>query len=166
VHWYCASCGSEHDDLPLDWAFDAPVYWEGPRADGDRLDRDVCVWTDDDARQSFFVRGVLELPVVGSDDVFAYGVWSSLSRESFERTVERWDVPDQSDEPPSFGWLSNAIPDFPGSLNLPLSVVPRGADLRPRLELHDGAHPLVAAQRNGVTIDFVRSVAERHLHPV
>jgi hypothetical protein len=150
----------------MDWAFDAPVYWEGPQGDADQLGPDLCIWTDDDGRENFFVRGVLELPVIGSDDVFAYGVWSSLSRESFERVVAQWESPERSGEAPYFGWLSNAIPDFPETVNLPLSVVTRDLELRPAFELHDGEHPLVAAQREGVTMDFVRSVAQRNLHPV
>jgi hypothetical protein len=156
----------EHDDLPLDWAFEAPVYWEGPRGANDFLDADLCVWTDDAGRESFFIRGVLELPVVGSDQVFAYGVWSSLSEDSFRRVVELWEDPLRVEEPPYFGWLSNSIPDFPDTLNLPLSVVTRDLELRPTFELHDGGHPLVTAQRHGVTLDFVREIAEKNLHPV
>jgi hypothetical protein len=156
----------EHDDLPLDWAFDAPVYWEGPRGENDYLDSDLCVWTDDGGRENFFIRGVLELPVVDSADVFGYGVWSSLSEDSFRRVLELWEDPARVDEPPYFGWLSNAIPDFPDTLNLPLSVVTRELELRPCFQLDDGDHPLVVAQREGVTLDFVRAIAEKNLHTV
>jgi hypothetical protein len=166
VRWACATCGVEHDDLPLDWAFDAPLYWEGPRGENDELSPDLCIWTDDDGRENFFIRGVLELPVIGSGDVFAYGVWSSLSEDSFRRVVEMWEDPKRTEEPPYFGWLSNAIPDFPDTVNLPLSVVTRELDQRPCFELHDGDHPLVAAQREGVTLDFVFGIAAKNLHPV
>lgn len=166
MRWACATCGVEHDDLPLDWAFDAPAYWEGPRGENDRLDADLCIWTDDDGRENFFIRGVLELPVVGSSDVFAYGAWSSLSEESFHRVVELWENPTRLKEPLYFGWLSNNIPDFPDTLNLPLGVATRALELRPFLELHDGDHPLVVAQREGVTLDFVRGIAEKNLHAV
>src|SRR5215217_3550532 len=47
VRWLCSRCGEEHEGLPLDWAFDKPAFWEGPRADGDELTEDTCVWTDD-----------------------------------------------------------------------------------------------------------------------
>jgi hypothetical protein len=150
----------------MSWGFDAPAYWEGPRGERDEINDDLCIWTDDGGQENFFIRGVLELPVVDLDQVFLYGVWSSLSEESFTRAVELWDDPRRIDEPPYFGWLSNQIGDFPDTVNLPLSVVTRELEQRPCFELHDGNHPLIAAQREGVTVDFVRGIAEKNLHLV
>jgi hypothetical protein len=99
----------EHDDVPLDWAFDAPAYWDGPRGENDNLVPDLCIWTDDGGTETFFIRGVL---------------------------------------------------------NLPLGVLIRALGERPCFELHESDHPLVAAQRKGVTMDFVQEMAERHLHAV
>jgi hypothetical protein len=164
VRWYCAVCGAEHDDLPHDWAFQAPAYWDGPRSEEDELTPDVCVWTDDGGDRCYFIRGLLTLPVRDGEQDFVYGVWSSLSETSFKRVAELWDDPRRVDEPAYFGWLSNSIADFPETLNLPLDVVTAELDLRPQLVLHDGDHPLVGAQREGVTLDWVREVAARHLH--
>ena len=163
MRWYCATCGAEHDELPLDWAYDAPQFWDGPRGENDRLGADFCIWTDDDDRECYFVRGVLELPVLETEETFAYGVWSSLSKASFDRLTDTWDDQETPSGGTYFGWLCNALPEFPDALGLPLDVVTR-ADLRPTLVLHDGDHPLVVAQRNGVTHQWVRSVAEQHLH--
>ena len=38
MRWRCSRCGEEHEGLPLDWAYDSPVYWDGPRAEGGLLD--------------------------------------------------------------------------------------------------------------------------------
>ena len=164
MRWYCAECGAEHDDLPFDWSYDAPTYWDGPRDGLDMLTSDLCVWTDDGGDRAFFIRGLLPIPVVDADQVFNYGAWSSLSEASFARILELWDDPRRVEEPPYFGYLSNAIADFPDSLNLRLDVVTAELDVRPRFILHDADHPLVRAQREGVTTDLVREIAHRHLH--
>jgi hypothetical protein len=164
MRWTCSACGEEHDELPFDWRWAQPFYWDGPRGPLDRLTDDLCVWTDDDGRECYFIRGLVELPVIGAEQTFNYGVWSSLSRESFGRVLELWDEPARAEEPAYFGWLSNEIDDFEGSLNLPLDVVTRDVELRPTFVLHEGDHPLVRAQREGVPWDFVVDVAVRHLH--
>jgi hypothetical protein len=107
---------------------------------------------------------VLEIPIVGTSDRFRYGIWSSLSEKSFKRVVELWDDPARVSETPYFGWLSNSLPGYPETLNLPADVVTRETDLRPVMELHDGDHPLVAEQREGITMDRVREIAELNMH--
>lgn len=165
MRWTCSRCGKEHDGLPLDWAFDAPTYWEGPRADGDFLNEDVCVWTDDGGDRSYFVRGLIEIAVNDSEDTFAYGVWSSLSERSFERFMQLYDDPERTREPAYFGWLSNVLPGYPRTLNLPLDVMTPELDLRPELRLHRGDHPLILEQERGITRERVLEIAEANLHP-
>ena len=165
MRWRCSRCGEEHDDLPFDLAFEAPAYWDGGRGAADRLSDDLCTWTDDDGRLNYFVRCVLPLAIVDHDEEFRYGVWASLSERSFDRFVELYDDPARVDEPPYFGWLSNAIPDYPETLNLPSDVVVFEESLRPKVVLHDAPHPLVRDQREGITLERVRTVVERALHP-
>ena len=163
--WRCARCGQAHEGPPLDWAFDAPIYWDGPRWPDDFLTDDLCVWRDDDGNPSFFIRGVLPIPIVGSDDEFMYGVWCSLSEKSFDRIVELYDDPRRVDEPPYFGWLSNSLPGYPPTLNLAANVVTNELELRPVITLHGGDHPLIREQREGITLERVREIAEHNLHP-
>jgi hypothetical protein len=150
--------------MPLDWAWPAPSYWDRPRGEGDYLTGDLCVWTDEDGATHHFVRGVLPIPVLGSDDVFAYGLWSSLSARSFDRLLELWDDPARVHEPPYFGWLSNRPPGYPDTRALGLDVVTRALELRPTFFLHDADHPLVHEQRNGITAERVQEIAELNLH--
>jgi hypothetical protein len=164
VTWSCSVCGKEHEGFPFDWGWDEPAYWDGGRDEGDNIDSDLCVWTDDQGDRCYFIRGVLHMPILGADDTFAYGVWSSLSESSFSRVVELWDDPARVHEPPYFGWLSNSIPGYPETLNLPLDVLTNAIDLRPALVLHDGDHPLVQEQRSGITLERVREIAELNTH--
>lgn len=162
--WTCHTCGEEHEGLPLDWGFAAPAYWDGGRSERDELTSDLCTWTDDAGMLSYFIRGVLYIPIVGTDETLGYGVWSSLSEESFERVVELWDDARRVHEPPYFGWLSNSLPAYPETLNLPVDVVTAQLDLRPAIVLHDGDHPLVREQREGITMERVREIAALNMH--
>lgn len=150
--------------MPLDWAYDAPIYWEGGRNDDDRLSEDLCTWTDDAGARSYFIRGVLEIPIRETSDTLGYGVWSSLSEKSFARVVELWDDRARTDEEPYFGWLSNSLPGYPETLNLPLDVVVQEIDKRPVLILHEGDHPLIAEQRRGISMARVQEIAELNMH--
>ena len=164
MRWTCRYCGEQHDDLPFDWAFAAPAHWDGGKTADDWLTEDLCVWTDDGGDPAFFVRGVLYVPVVETGEALRYGVWSSLSQRSFERVIEMWNDPSRVEEPPYFGWLANSIPDYPGTLNLPVDVVTDHADLRPTIVPHKSGHPLVRDHRAGISLERVREVAERRLH--
>ena len=164
MRWTCGRCGQEHEGLPHDWAWDKPIYWEGPRSADDALTSDLCRWTDEAGEVSYFVRGVLTIPVVDDEDDFRYGVWSSLSERSYERVVELWEDPARVEEPPFFGWFSNSLPGYPETLNLPLDVVAQPDDLRPELVLHEGDHPLIREQRDGITLERVREIAARNIH--
>jgi hypothetical protein len=150
--------------VPLDWAMDAPIYWDGGRTKADRISEDLCTWTDDEGQLQYFIRGVLEIPILEADDSFGYGVWSSLSEKSFKRALELWDDPRRRDEPAYFGWLSNSLPGYPETLNLPADVITRELDLRPVIELHDGDHPLIIEQREGITMARVQEIAELNMH--
>lgn len=150
--------------LPHDWAFDRPTYWEGPRDGDDFLDDDLCRWTDDAGAPSYFIRGLVTIPVLDAEDDFRYGVWSSLSEASFARVIEHWEDPARVNEPPYFGWFSNSLPGYPDTLNLPLDVVTDELEKRPELVFHDADHPLVVEQRDGITMARVREIAELNLH--
>jgi hypothetical protein len=162
--WTCSKCGEEHEGVPLDWAYDEPIYWEGPRTRHDWISEDLCVWTDDVGSRHYFIRGILPIPVVDGDERFAYGVWSSLSERSFQRVNDLWDDPARADEPPYFGWLSNSLPGYEETLNLPLDVVTEALELRPTLRLHVGDHELIREQREGITMARVREIAELGFH--
>jgi hypothetical protein len=164
LRWTCSRCGTEHEGIPLDWAYDAPAYWDGRRSDDDHLSEDLCTWRDDGGELSYFIRGVLEIPVANGGETLGYGVWSSLSKDSFRRVIDLWDDPARTDEPPYFGWLSNSLPGYPETLNLPLDVVVQELDKRPLFFLHDGDHPLVQEQQRGISMARVQQIAELNMH--
>lgn len=164
MRWTCSRCGAEHEGVPLDWAYESPIYWDGARRDDDWLSEDLCTWTDDARQRSYFIRGVLEVPILETDARLGYGVWSSLSENSFGRVCALWDDPTRVEADPYFGWLSNSLPGYPETVNLPLDVVVQEIDMRPLLVLHEGDHPLIQEQREGISMSRVREIAELNMH--
>ena len=119
--WKCATCGVEHDDLPTCFGCEAP--WRELVAESEfesrvELTRDQCVVDG----SVFFVRGHLEIPIVGHPETLVLAVWSSLSEQSFCHMCDRWNDDDRHYDPPYFGWLSSRLPVYPDTVNLKLSV--------------------------------------------
>jgi hypothetical protein len=161
--WTCAVCGGTHDVLPA-VAFSSPCYYDWA-TDGEKqrdfeLTSDTCVWRDED-QEHFFVRCVLDVPILGADDVLSFGVWSSLSADSFERYLAGWDDPFRSQSGTMFGWLSNRIPEYPDTVALSCDVVPRDNGLRPQLFLTDEANGFAKLQRQGIARDDAMEYVHR-----
>ena len=157
--YVCRTCETEHHDLPLCLGPDAPASWEAipinERPRRGTLTDDLC---EIDAH-FFFVRGRIDIPIVGSDQVFAWLTWSSLSESTFRRTKDLWVVSGREHEPPYFGWLNSALPGYPNTLNLKLLVHTRPVGERPRFELEPTDHPLAAEQRGGISWQRVHDIA-------
>lgn len=160
----CTCCGERHAELPMSYSTTAPDAWDPSFADApdSMLSSDQCVIQ----AQHFFVKGLIEIPVVGSDDVFSWGVWVSLSQANFARALDLWEKPGRESEQPYFGWLSTGLPVYsPGTTNLKTHVHTRPVGRRPLVELEPTSHPLAVEQRTGITRERVREIAEAVLHP-
>ena len=164
MRFLCATCGDWHDESP-DIGTDAPIYWrnvpESERADGDVLTSDWCAIAD----EYFFVRGVMLIPILVSDEHFGFGLWSSVSRQNFDRYVETFGSESQSSLGSFFGWMSSQISGYPDMLRLQVRVKPRDAGWRPLLELEPTEHPLAFEQQNGITMERVNEIVGPYLHP-
>ena len=77
LRWKCGSCDEWHTGPCLDFGHDEPYYWER-ETESSRLNEDFCSIDDRD----FFVRGLIKLPILGTDETFNWGVWGSLSRKT------------------------------------------------------------------------------------
>ncbi|WP_114947733.1 DUF2199 domain-containing protein [Microvirga calopogonii] len=159
----CATCGEWHDGMPS-FGADAPLYYyaipEPDREDRCRLSTDTCVIDD----EFFFIRGCIEIPVIGAVDPYVWGVWVSLSRKSFDEFVSIFDAPDRSKFGPYFGWLSNSFLVYPESQNLKTNVHIREPGSRPFIELEPTDHPLAVEQRTGITVERVSEIYAAYMH--
>jgi hypothetical protein len=116
--------------------------------------------------ESFFIRGLIRVPIIGDDRHFEWGVWVSLSEENFLRTGDLWETEGREDSEPMFGWLSTALPTFDEStLHLKTMAHTQPVGLRPLIEVEPTQHQLAIEQRDGVTWDALVRRVERLLHP-
>lgn len=155
----CKCCGGEIDWPPLDYACDAPIdsfdIPESELAHRVQQNRDIVIVDD----QYFFIRGNVQIPIVGHSDTFAWGAWCSISRASFERINELWDDPEQVNEPPRFAWLVSVLPTYDEStFPLKARLHLRGPCVVPYIEVTP-EHPLGQEQLNGITTERIEAIA-------
>jgi hypothetical protein len=160
----CPDCGAIAEDPPLCYGAEAPWRMLGiSDAEFDKrvdLTADQCVVDE----KHFFIRGHVILPIVGSEETFAWSVWCSLSEQSFLHACERWFIPERASDPPYFGWLMTSLPCYPETLQLKTSVQSREVAVVPTVTIEPSAYPLSVEQRVGVTMDRVREFAHEILH--
>ncbi len=160
----CSCCDARHPELPMNYTAEAPAVWDPAFADADDclLSSDQCVIR----ARFYFVKGLVEIPVIGSDERFSWGVWVSLSRENFSQAADLWDTPGREFEEPYFGRLSTDLLAYsPTTLNLKTNLHTRPLGERPFVELEPTDHPLAVEQRTGITRDRVREIAAAVFHP-
>ncbi|MEY9887562.1 hypothetical protein ABIA35_004106 [Catenulispora sp. MAP12-49] len=160
----CRCCGERHEELPRSFHAEAPAYWfpELAEDESSELTPELCIIKG----EHFFIRGLVQLPILDSGDVFDWGVWVSLSRDSFQRVLDLWETEGREAEPPYFGWFSTELSRYsPSTMNLKTHVHTRPVGKRPLIELEATDHPLAVEQRTGITMDRVRQIAEEILHP-
>jgi hypothetical protein len=143
----------------FDLACGKPEFWQGSeekspnseaRTSDNILTEDFCVL----GGEYFFVRCVLQLPVVGASGThFGFGVWATLSKRNFNIYLDTFDSGHQGDLGPWFGWFSNRLKGYPDTLNLKCHVAPREGRNRPYIELESTSHPLAIEQCEGITFD-------------
>jgi hypothetical protein len=125
------------------------------------LSEDFCVLNG----RYFFVRCVLQLPLVGGDGAkFGYGVWASVSMQNFGLYVDRFDGGDYEGLGPWFGRLANRLKGYPETLNMKCRVRPQSGRKRPLIELEPVDHPLVAEQRDGVSFERLGQIYSDYGH--
>lgn len=164
----CNCCGEIHRGSPS-FAYAKPAAYfsvpENERETSIRIDSDTCVIEDEE----YYIRAVLEIPIVGVDEPFMWGVWVSQSRESFERYMATYD--DDQSEDGSFGWLAVAMPGYdltePGEPFEQIACDVRWSvpGARPTLAPHEIDHPIYHDFINGISWDRAIELALKMMHP-
>ena len=84
----CAICGAEHSLADISFGADAPLQWD-LLSDEERseslLAGEQCEIQTHEGR-SYYIRGCLNIPIVGTEEEFTWGVWCSLSEKSYSET--------------------------------------------------------------------------------
>jgi hypothetical protein len=160
----CETCGKEHDTLPLDLGYDYPAdFFRIPASEREQrivYNGDLCSID----KQEHYARGILALPIKGSDQEFRWGVWARIQRGDLKRYLDLWNSDAAADEPVFPGQLSGGIPVYPGTDGLAVEVKLM-VRKRPRFFVVDPDHPLAIAQREGVSWEDVHRFVEQVFGP-
>jgi hypothetical protein len=156
--WVCNMCGVEHEELPTCYGAEAPWRTLVPEDEFDdrvKLDGDICVVD----RETFLIRGHIDLPIRDAEGALSYSVWCSLSKDSFGHMLQRWHDAARVNDPPYFGWLMTSLPTYPETLHLKCHVHNREPGMVPLVELEATDHPLAVEQRDGIELSRVEQLA-------
>ena len=100
----------------------------------------------------YFVRALLELPIDGEDGYFGYGAWVEVSEDDARALGELWTDADGERAGPFPGTLANELSPYAFTEGLAVRIRLRDdVQLLPLVELEDGEHELVRAQRRGIS---------------
>jgi hypothetical protein len=153
LRYTCACCGKTFNGLPA-LAFSTPSnfpqmpLWRRLTL-GSKME-DLYISSEQDAR---FVRCVLQIPILGTSETLDWGVWCSLSRDSFKRYRRTFRGRAQSKLGSMSSWFSSHCPGYPETFGLTCKIIPQDERMRPLVELEACDHPLSVDQREGVTME-------------
>lgn len=175
LRWKCGTCEERHTGPCLDFGFSEPFYWNTENDAGSRwaqspqdqprslsptfLDADYCSIEG----ESFFVRGLIHLQIIGAAESLRWGVWGSLSRENFEKLLGMDEQPQRVDLPPMFSWLSSKIEGYADTLSLKMYLHVQEPGTRPHFRLERSDHPLSIDYHHDITPERVREIMFRSL---
>lgn len=153
MQYKCSNCGEEHKAFPA-LGFKSPYHYdilteEDKQAKG-KLTADTCLIKHEEQTDRF-IRGVLVQPVKGACQDLDYGLWVSLSAESFQDYIDNFDAADH--ETTYFGWLCSMIPEYESTLTIKTTVYTRGKH-RPLIVIQDDndrSNPFIKDYFEGIT---------------
>lgn len=156
----CTRCGHEHSGPPYSFAADYP----DPYANMSHDQRDIRAVIGSDQciidGEQFYIRGCLELPIIGTEDIFLWGVWAKLNGEPFDEISAHWETEGREKQiGPYKGLLANSLSIYPETLNMKLQIDIRPVGERPLFTLQESAHPLSIEQVNGLIADRAQEYA-------
>jgi hypothetical protein len=161
----CRGCGEEHDDLPMSFHAEMPQAWmeipDGEEEARGQLSSEQC----EIDGQRFFMRGLLRIPVHGSDETLDWGVWFELGPDSYQRFCDLWEEEGREREPLHDATLATRLPEFlyPETLGLPVQIQTRPVGDRPWV-LVTAAHPLADEQKQGIPPERLQAIWTSLLH--
>lgn len=170
--WVCSGCSNVHSGLselcaaaPDPWPH-GETYSENGELwdwlDRDFLSEDFCVIDG----ENFMVRGVMPMPVIGMPGKWwAYGVWSTLSRDNFDRYLNEFDSGRSVDDGARwFGWFCNRIPGFEAAFMKPCWVVPQMNRQRPLILPQEGVFSKGERPDDGIEPELLLSMLRKSGH--
>ena len=150
----CDVCGETHagETRDIRMGLPQPIFLldEDERDSRAYVEEDFAVLRGDKGDR-YFVRALLELPIDGEDGYFGYGSWIEVSEADAVSLGELWNDESGQGASPFPGTLANELSPYAFTEGLPVRIRLRDVQLLPVVELEDGEHELVRAQRRGIS---------------
>lgn len=157
----CSICGEIHTEYPaLTFAYPNSYHWlsEEQQQAAVFIDSDFCTIEYPD-HTDHFIRVLLKQKIAKTALYLEYGVWVSLSEESYEDYL--FNFGNENHETLYFGWLSNALPEYQFEKGISMDVKTKKGNLRPEIYPHlEIDHPFVHDFYHGIT----KEEAEKRIH--
>lgn len=150
---------------PVSYAADSPdsYAWlkESERAQRAVLGSDQCIIDEEE----YFLRGLIELPIIGFNDVFLWGVWASIWKKDFDEISEHWETPEREKLiGPYKGRLNNRITEYTETFNLKCTIRIQPVGSRPLFYIDEPDHALAQEQRHGISLERIQEIASHLMH--
>jgi hypothetical protein len=164
AQYTCSTCGKVHENLPKSFAAEFPdMYATMKREERDArtvIGSDQCIID----QKWFFIRGCLEIPIIGENEPFLWGLWASVHEEVFDEIEDSWELKGRErTRGPYKGRLVNSLSIYPETLNLKLRIVIQPVGTRPLFFVEE-EHPLATEQLRGITSSHAQEMSALFLH--
>lgn len=165
----CPCCNEpiEPGTMPLDYSFRLPD-------NGIVISRGKFPWRVRQQGMSFcsidlryyYIRGVVEIPIIGQEQLLCWGTWISVLKEDYKKYYNSFDADGGTEnvlDEPILGLLANSFPPeiYPDAYDIKVMAFDRQR-MALRFELEPTDHPLSLEQYNGITVERVHEIA-RHM---
>jgi hypothetical protein len=151
---FCAVCGATHagETRDLRLGLPQPIFRldDEERRQRARVEDDFAVLHGPKGDRHF-VRAVLQLPIPEEDGRFGYASWVEVSPADVAALGELWDDEDGWRRGPFSGTLANELSPYFATEGLSVRLRLQDVSQLPLVELVDGEHELVRAQRIGIS---------------
>jgi hypothetical protein len=86
--------------------------------------------------QRFFLRGCLEVPILGSEEPSVWGLWVSVKEEVYDEVSDCWTLEGREKLHGAYkGRLANSLTVYPETLNLKTEISLQPVGTRPLLKI-------------------------------
>lgn len=114
--------------------------------------------------QWFFLRGIVEIPIIGNDEPFLWGLWASVFEHDYGEISDCWDLHGREKRGPYKGRIANSLSVYPETLNLKVSIIVQPVRSRPLFVIEETNHPLGVQQQPGISQQEAIELASLLLH--
>lgn len=147
----CSCCGQVYDELPLCFGANYPEYYysvpANERETRIELHESLCVVDD----QYFFHRGRLTIPITDYHEDLIFNVWTTISKDNFNKRMNLWSDSNRTKEEPYFGWLQTSVPSYGDIINLKTISIEQEVGFIPEIIIIEEGHSLTLDQENGIS---------------